>query len=101
VGKRRKYPYLPTEILIDRAPPAINVRVPIFHSVRHVSLSAPEIARPIERRRGVERRRPEPSELGNAFRPDDRRLGLGRRWEDWCRPIGPHRGSNCDRENLS
>jgi hypothetical protein len=66
-----------------------------------VSLPGPEISHPIERRSGGERRRLESSELVNVFRPDDRRLGLGRRWEDWCRPIGPHRGSNCDRENLS
>ena len=62
-----------------------------------MSRSAPEFARPIERRSGVERRRLQPSELVNVFRPQDRRLGLGRRWEDWCRPIEQHWG-NQDRE---
>jgi hypothetical protein len=66
-----------------------------------VSLSAREIARPIERRSGIERRRLEPSELVNVFRPDDRRLGLGRRWEDWCRPIGQHAGKDRVLEKVS
>jgi hypothetical protein len=65
-----------------------------------VSLSNPEFARSIERRSGVERRRLPPSELVNV-RPEDRRLGLGRRWEDWCRSIGQHSGKDRDLENLS
>jgi len=66
-----------------------------------VSLTAPEIAHPIERRSGVERRRLELAELVNVFRPEDRRLGLGRRWEDWCRPIGQHAVRERELENLS
>jgi hypothetical protein len=41
---------------------------------------------PIERRSGRQRRRSEPFELVDVFQPEDRRLGLGRRWEDWCHP---------------
>ena len=60
-------------------------------AVRPVSLPAYEFARPIERRSGLERRRLDASEPVNVFRPDDRRLGLGRRWEDWRRPAAqPH-----------
>jgi hypothetical protein len=66
-----------------------------------VSLPGPGIAHPIERRSGVERRRLESSELVNLFRPDDRRLGLGRRWEDWYRPIGQHPGKDYDLKKLS
>jgi hypothetical protein len=42
----------------------------------------------IERRSGCQRRRSGPFELVDAFRPEDRRLGLGRRWEDWRHPSG-------------
>ena len=66
-----------------------------------MSLPAHQFAQPIERRSGLERRRTEPSELVNVFRPDDRRMGLGRRWEDWCRPAGQHMGADCDLEDLS
>ena len=63
-----------------------------------MSLPAPEF--PIERRSGVERRRAEPFEPVNVFWPDDRRLGLGRRWEDWCHRAGQRAGSHYDLEDL-
>ena len=54
-----------------------------------MSLHANESADdPIERRSGRQRRRSEPLELVDVTRPEDRRLGLGRRWEDWCHPSG-------------
>jgi hypothetical protein len=55
----------------------------------------------MERRSGIERRRPEPAELVDVFRPDDRRMGLGRRWEDWCRPAGQSLGADRDLEDLA
>jgi hypothetical protein len=65
-----------------------------------VSLPALQFARPIERRSGIERRRQRLSEAVNVFRTDDRRLGLGRRWEDWCRTVEAHRGSGRDLDPL-
>jgi hypothetical protein len=44
--------------------------------------------RPAERRSDRRRRGAAPVDLADGFRLDDRRLGLGRRWEDWCRPAG-------------
>jgi hypothetical protein len=43
----------------------------------------------VERRSGLQRRHGEPQGLRDPYRADDRRLGLGRRWEDWCRPARP------------
>jgi hypothetical protein len=65
-----------------------------------VSLPAHQFAHPTERRSGIERRRAEAPELVNVFRPDDRRMGLGRRWEDWCRPAGQAPGKDCDLDDL-
>ena len=87
-------------MLIDRRSASINVGGTL-HSVRPVSRSAPKFPSPIERRSGVERRGLQPTELVNEFRPEDRRLGLGRRWEDWCRPIGQHPGRDRELENRS
>ena len=53
-----------------------------------MSVSAHPSAVPTDRRSDHRRRRAEPTELEDVFRPDDRRLGLGRRWEDWRRPAG-------------
>ena len=39
-----------------------------------------------EGRSGVQRRRDVHVSLEDPYRTDDRRFGLGRRWEDWCRP---------------
>ena len=53
-----------------------------------MSVSAQHAPSPAERRSGCPRRRAEPTDLVDVFRPDDRRLGLGRRWDDWRRPAG-------------
>ena len=44
--------------------------------------------RPAERRSDRRRLGVAPIDVADGFRRDDRRLGLGRRWEDWCRPVG-------------
>jgi hypothetical protein len=40
----------------------------------------------VDRRSRVSRRREPYDGSSGCYRGDDRRLGLGRRWEDWCRP---------------
>ena len=95
--------YIVMQIPIDGATICINVMGHVKPRTRPpVPLPSHEFAHPIERRSGVERRRAEPSEFDNVFRPDDRRLGLGRRWEDWCRPPGEHlESSDADLDDLS
>ena len=49
-----------------------------------------------ERRSGVQRRRDVHVSLEDPYRTDDRRFGLGRRWEDWCRPAQNSAGAQQD-----
>lgn len=45
-----------------------------------------DVASQGDRRNGARQRKPIDPAIANVYFLHDRRLGLGRRWEDWCRP---------------
>ena len=99
-GQWRNYRYVATEILLDPQRAVTNVCGVSSWNGSRVSLPTHEFAHPIERRSGLERRQTQPVELVNVFRPDDRRLGLGRRWDDWRHPPAQPAGSEAEVDDL-
>jgi hypothetical protein len=76
---------------MDRTAGSRYVETLIDREGRMISLCAMTTSpdrSPAERRSDRRRRGAALVDLADGFRRDDRRLGLGRRWEDWCRPTG-------------